>query len=67
MNPMGYIASKQFILRPPLNKKLFPVHRPSGLKWADWIFLFIYLFIYFFQIFRFFFLLNPLYILVYKE
>ena len=25
-------------LRHPLNKKLFPVHRPSGLKRADWDF-----------------------------
>ena len=23
-------------MRPPLNKKLFPVHRPSGLKRAEW-------------------------------
>ena len=23
-------------LRPPLNKKSFPVHRPGGLKRADW-------------------------------
>ena len=28
-------------LRPPLNKKLFHVYRPSGLKRADWNFLFI--------------------------
>ena len=27
-------------LRPPLNKKLFPVHRPGGLKRADWDFFF---------------------------
>ena len=25
------------VLRPPLNKKLFPVNRPSGLKRVDWI------------------------------
>ena len=25
-------------MRPPLNKKLFPVHRPGGLKRADWDF-----------------------------
>ena len=25
-------------LRPTLNEKLFPVHRPSGLKRADWNF-----------------------------
>ena len=23
---------------PPLNKKVFPVHRPGGLKGADWDF-----------------------------
>ena len=23
-------------IRPPLDKKLFPVHRPTGLKRADW-------------------------------
>ena len=28
------------LVRPPLNKKLFPVHRPGGLKRADWDFLF---------------------------
>ena len=27
-------------LRPPLNKKVFPVHRPGGLKRADWDFFF---------------------------
>ena len=26
------------LARPPLNKKLFSVHRPSGLRRADWIF-----------------------------
>ena len=25
---------------PPLNKKVFPVHRPGGLKRADWDFFF---------------------------
>ena len=45
-------------VRPPLNKKLFPVLRPSGLKRADWNS--------FFFIFKniFFFLLSSLYILV---
>ena len=33
-------------IRPPLNKKLFPVHRPGGLKRADWNFF------YFFHIFK---------------
>ena len=28
------------IPRPPLNKKSFPVHRPGGLKRADWDFFF---------------------------
>ena len=27
-------------VRPPLNKKLFPVHRPDGLKRAGWNFFF---------------------------
>ena len=27
-------------IRPPLNKKVFPVHRPDGLKRADWDFFF---------------------------
>ena len=45
--------------RPSSNKKLFPVHRPGGLKRADWNF--------FFFLFSFFFLLFPLYILVYKK
>ena len=27
-------------VRPPLNKKLFPVHRSGGLKRADWNFFF---------------------------
>ena len=27
------------LIRPPLNKKLFPVHLPSGLKRADWNFI----------------------------
>ena len=47
--------------RPPLDKKLFPVHRPGGLKRADWNF---------FSIFSkkfFFFYFSPLYILVYKK
>ena len=34
---------------PPLNKKLFPVHRPGGLKRADWDFFFM---IKFFMIFE---------------
>ena len=47
-------------VRPPLDKELFPVHRPSGLKRADWNFSF--------QIFIFFFFNFPtLYILVYKK
>ena len=29
---------------PTLNEKLFPVHRPSGLKRADWNFFFIFFF-----------------------
>ena len=28
------------MLRPPLNKKLFPAHQPGGLKRADWDFFF---------------------------
>ena len=28
--------------RPPLNKKLFPVHHPSGLKRAGWHFFFMF-------------------------
>ena len=28
----------QLAIRPPLNEKLFPVHRPSGLKRANWNF-----------------------------
>ena len=44
-------------VRPPLNKKMFPVHRPGGLKRANWDF--------FFMIFeKTFFFLNLLYILV---
>ena len=27
-------------VRPSLNKKVFPVHRPGGLKSADWDFFF---------------------------
>ena len=27
-------------IRPPLNKKVFPVDRPSGFKRADWNFFF---------------------------
>ena len=39
-------------LRPPLNTKLFPVHRPSGLKRADWKFYFmIFEKVFFFSIF----------------
>ena len=37
---------------PPLNKKLFPVYRPGGLKRAYWNF--------FFPIFNFFFFYVPL-------
>ena len=29
-------------MRPPLNKKLCPVHLPSGLKRADWKIFFIF-------------------------
>ena len=29
-------------IRPPLNKKLFPVYRPGGSKKADWNFFFIF-------------------------
>ena len=32
--------AKLLSLRPPLIEKLFPVHRPSGLKRADWNFFF---------------------------
>ena len=46
------------LVRPPLNKKSFPVHWPGGLKRAYWNSFFSS-----FQIF-FFFLLFPLYILV---
>ena len=35
-------------VRPPLNKKLFPVHRPGGLKRADWNFLSFFFFFFFF-------------------
>ena len=52
------------IIRPSSNKKLFPVHRPGGLKRAYWnnffpIFNFHQFFIYFY--------FSPLYILVYKK
>ena len=30
------------MVRPPLNKKVFPVHRPSGLKRANWKIFFIF-------------------------
>ena len=50
-------------VRPPLNKKLFPVYRPGGSKRADWNFFFsIFSFSFFF-----FFLVFPLYILVYLK
>ena len=49
-------------IRPPLNKKTFPVYRPGGSKRADWKFFF-HLFIFQF-FFNFFFLLFSLYILV---
>ena len=49
-------------IRPALNKKLFPVHRPSGLKRADWNFFLLIL-----KIFLFVFLHFPLYILVHKK
>ena len=49
------------IVRPPLNKKLFPVYRPGESKRADWNF--------FSHLFKkkIFFLLFPLYILVFKK
>ena len=47
------------IIRPSSNKKLFPVHRPGGLKRAYCNF--------FFLIFNFCFYFSPLYILVYKK
>ena len=40
-------------VRPPLNKKWFPVYRPGGSKRADWNFFFI------FSIFFFFFFTFP--------
>ena len=47
-------------VRPPLNKKLFPVHRPGGLKMADWnSFFYIYIYIFFTP--------PPLYNVVYKN
>ena len=42
--PIKMIRGRQMFylqaVRPPLNKKLFPVHRPSGLKRANWNFYF---------------------------
>ena len=56
---VGCIINKLNVLKvgPPFNKELFPVHRPSGLKRADW------------NLFKknFFFTPPPLYILVYKN
>ena len=43
-----------FALRPPLNIKVFPVHRPGALKRADWNFFF-----HIFKKYSFFFLLYP--------
>ena len=49
------------IIRLPLNQKLFPVHRPSGLKGADWnFFRNIFIFIFFLNLF-------PQYIQVYTN
>ena len=59
-----FVKFVETLLRPPLNKELFPVHRPSGLKRADWN----YLLKYFTN--NFFFTPPPpppLYILVYKK
>ena len=36
----SFVKFVETLLRPPLNKELFPVHRPSGLKRADWNFFF---------------------------
>ena len=52
-------TSRNKQVRPPLNKKLFPVYRPGGSKRANWN-----LFFHLFKEFFFFFLLFPLYILV---
>ena len=46
-------------IRPPLNQNLFSVYRPGGSKRADWNFSY--------HIFLFFFLLFPMYILVYGK
>ena len=41
--PVGSLPPQAFPCpRPPLNEKLFPVHRPSGLKMADWNFFFFF-------------------------
>ena len=37
-----YNCSRGRIIRPPLNKDLFPVDRPSGFKRADWNYFFPY-------------------------
>ena len=36
--PMASVHPCRFVVRPPLDKELFPVHRQSGLKRADWNF-----------------------------
>ena len=38
--PSGRGVKACRVVRPPLNKKLFPVHRPGGLKRSDWNFFF---------------------------
>ena len=49
-------ATKSILkIRPPLNKKLFPVHRLSGLKRAYWNFVFIFTSFLFFSLSLFFF------------
>ena len=55
------------LFRPPLNKKLFPVHRPSGLKRANWN---SFSFFSYFPSPNFFYLVNmtlKMYILVYEK
>ena len=37
---MLFFKKVLFALRPPLNKKVFPVYRPGGSKRADWNFFF---------------------------
>ena len=59
--PVEHRGQEGLKVRPPLNETLFPVHRPSGLKRADWNFFFI------FSKTIFFFTFPPLYILVYTN